>query len=159
MKLKKISDINILLALDYNNHNKNYSWIANNIPKPLNENRYEYLRHDAPFYCLSSLDVMLRYYRTQNDFSDFIDEMAIKLAGTDVPNYNLSQLVDLIIYQTLDCIEKEKSDKTDLENVGWWMGRAAYITCIFSINFNCQYEKLFMESWKKYFTIETLDKH
>jgi hypothetical protein len=153
----KIQGVNSILTGDYKSHNYNSSWIAKNTPTPKAGNHYEYLRQDAPFYCSSSLGVMLNYYQTKSDFSGFIDNISERLSSTNFPENSLNEIINWIVFQTIDCIVQEKSDKTDLQNVGWWMGRAVYVACIVSINYNAQYEKLFIESWKQYFTSETID--
>jgi len=152
----KISEVNSILLCDYNSHKNNQTWIANNIPASKLGNKFDYLRQDAPFYCSSSLEVMLKYYQSKNDFIDFIDETVSNLSSGDLSNANISELIDWIIYQTSDCINEENSDKTDIQNVGWWMGRSVYVTSIVSINYKAQYEKLFIEAWCKYFTNENL---
>ncbi len=153
----KIREVNSILTGDHSSHNYNAPWIAKNTPTPKPGNQYEYLRQDAPFYCSSSLGVMLSYYQIKSDFSGFIDDISERLSATNFPENSLSELVDWIVFQTIDCIVQDKSDKTDLQNVGWWMGRAAYVACIVSIKYNAQYEKLFIEAWKQYFTNETID--
>lgn len=153
----KINEVNAILLEDYKQHNRNHEWIAKNIPTPKPGNRYENLRQDAPFYCLSSLEVMLNYYRTKSDFRESIDEMVTHFIKGKLPNTKISVLIDWILHQTSECIKLDKSENTDLQNVGWWMGRFVYIASIVSLNYNAQYEKLFIDAWCKYFTNENLD--
>jgi hypothetical protein len=117
----KIREVNSILTGDHSSHNYNAPWIAKNTPTPKPGNQYEYLRQDAPFYCSSSLGVMLSYYQIKSDFSGFIDDISERLSATNFPENSLSELVDWIVFQTIDCIVQDKSDKTDLQNVGWSM--------------------------------------
>lgn len=160
---QRILEVNSILTRDYNAHNYNQQWISQNIPSPKIGNRYESLRQDAPFYCSSSLGVMINYYQTKPDFTEFVYDISGKLLNTEFPSADLNELLRWILFQTNDCIMQERSDRTDLQNVGWWMGRAVYVACIVSNNYRAQYEKLFIESWKMYFTNEnlatTLDKN
>lgn len=155
---QRISEVNSILTGDYNSHNYNNQWIKLNIPSPKSENLYERLRQDAPFFCSSSLGVMLRYYETKPDFRHFIVDIAGKLINTGFSSIDLNELLKWILRQTINCIEQEHSDKTDTQNVGWWMGRAVYVASIASNNYRAQYEKLFLESWKMYFTNEILNR-
>lgn len=153
-----IAEVNSILITDYNAHAYNQKWIMQNIPSPKSGNIYESFRQDAPFYCLSSLGVMLRYYETKPDFRQFTIDITDKLMNTGFPSVDLNELLKWVLNQTLDCIVQDHSDKTDCENVGWWMGRAVYVVCIVSNKYRAQYERIFIEAWKMYFTIETLEK-
>lgn len=155
----RISGVNNILSADHKNHEYNRSWISNNFPKPISGNKYEQLRHDAPFYCSSSLGAVLNHYRNKSDFSNFIIQISSKLMQTNFENESKEVILKWIISHTKYPIINEGSDKTDLQNVGWWMGQAVYAACIVSNNYNAQFEKLFLEAWGLYFTNETLDNY
>jgi hypothetical protein len=155
----KIAQVNNILRVDYAKHNYNRLWISENFPHPILGNKYEYLRNDAPFYCNSSLGVMLNYYQNKNDFKSFIEQTSNQLLKTDFKNESLNVILNWIISHTKRPIINEGSDKLDLQNVGWWMGQAVYIACIVSDTYNAQYEKLFFEAWNRYFTNEQIDNY
>lgn len=155
----RILEVNTILNADYINHLNNHSWISSKFPAAIPGNKYENLRYDAPFYCLSSLGVMLNHYRTKNDFHNLINNISSKLLETNFKNESKEVILKWIISHTKGLIINDRSDKTDLQNVGWWMGQAVYTACIVSSNYNSQYENLFLDAWKIYFTNETIDNY
>lgn len=155
----RIAEVNNILRGDFSAHCNNISWITNSFPSPIPNNKYEYLRHDAPFYCNSSLRVMLNYYQNKTDFSKFIEQSSSQLLETKFNNESLNVIIKWIISHTIRPIVNEGSDMLDLQNVGWWMGQAVYIACIVSDTYRAQYEKLFFEAWKIYFTNDTIDNY
>lgn len=152
-----ISEVNSLLTHDHLNHNYNFTWNSANTPKPIDNNNYEYLRQDAPIYCISSLGVMLNFYKNNIDFKKEVVYGVEFLLNSDFPKNDYSFLISWIIYRTKKEITDENSDKLDLQNVAWWMGKTTYFVSIVSNNFKAQYEKLFIEAWKQYFTNETIE--
>lgn len=154
---QRIDEVNSILLQDYKTHNYNQEWIGKNIPLPIKGNKYESLRQDAPFYCISSMSVMLNHYESKGNFRKYIDDVSGKLLNTDFPDVDLNTILKWVLAQTADCIAHENSDKEDSQNVGWWMGQAVYVACVVSNKYQAQYERIFLEAWKMYFTNETLD--
>ncbi len=157
MDISHIREVNSIMFRDYSSHNYNQQWITQNIPLSISGNRYNHLRADAPFYCNSSMGVMLNYYNENEGFINMINHFVSiyhdNATFLDVDLFNISRWV---VNQTSISISKEGSDELDLQNVAWWMGIASYIACIISLNFNAQYEKIFIVAWGQYFTNENL---
>ena len=155
--ISNIGEVNLTMLRDFSLHSYNQQWIAQNIPSPINGNRYNHLREDAPFYCNSSMGVMLNHYKEKEGFKNMIIQFVSQFSQDfTITNKNLSQFADWVVIQTLTSIRQEGSDRLDLQNVGWWMGIASYVACIISMSNKAQYEKIFIAAWSKYFTNETL---
>lgn len=155
--ISNIGEVNLTMLRDFSLHSYNQQWIAQNIPSPINGNRYNHLREDAPFYCNSSMGVMLNHFKEKEGFKNMIIQFVSQFSqDSNISTKNLSQLADWVVIQTLSSIRQEGSDRLDLQNVGWWMGIASYVACIISTSYKAQYEKIFIAAWSKYFTNETL---
>ena len=152
-----IGEANILMLRDFNLHNYNQHWIIQNTSQPVSGNKYNNLREEAPFYCNSSMGVMLNFFKNDNGFKNRILQLVNQFKfDSIVSNKNLNELAKWVIIQTLISIKQEESDKFDLQNVGWWMGISTYVACIISENYYAQYENIFILAWSKYFMNETL---
>lgn len=151
-----IHEVNTLLTQDLMSHHNN-NWIKNNIATPIVGNQYESLRLQSSVYCLSSMHVMINHYRTKMDFQNNIITIISNFLQTNFSNEGLVEIVNWVLVNARKSIKLEGSDPTDLNNIGWWIGNGAYISCIVSNNYRAQFEKIFLEAWNMYCTNDFLD--
>lgn len=152
-----IDAINLNLLRSLSLHSTNRQWISQNTPKDLINNLFNSDRSEAPFSCISSIELILKQYSNEPQYREMINQMIGYLEeDLEFKSWNFNQIIDWIVNQTLRSAIHHKLDKLDANIIVWWMGFYTYAVCIVNTHYKYEYESIFISAWGKYFTNETL---
>lgn len=144
-----INDTNILLYKFYTTHKEDTQWLNQNKSSFSFENIFNQCNEDAPLYCIQSLYLMLNNYINDPSFKTMIDTFLTN--EIHLKNKDLNEIVTWVINSTNECISLSQTNKSDFENVSYWMGVASYTACHMSEQYRSQYDKIFLPAWNKFF--------